>query len=92
MLTLRSASNARAAEIMRDHLERDYQRRLAEGLPGADVVGRAALLIAVCAGVRLMRNVLHNSALPAADAARLAPHLEAALDVLACGTAAEKTE
>ena len=28
---------------MRDHLGRDYQRRLAEGLPGADVVGRAAL-------------------------------------------------
>lgn len=87
MLMLRSASNPRSAEIMRDHLERNYQHRLAQGLPGADAVGRAALLIAVCTGVQAMRNVLHNSALPAADVARLAPHLEAALDTIAYGTA-----
>jgi AcrR family transcriptional regulator len=87
MLTLRSASNPRAAEIMRDHLERNYQRRLAEGLPGADAVGRAALLIAVCTGVQAMRNVLHDSVLPADAAARLVPHLEAALDAIAYGTA-----
>ncbi|MFK3978913.1 TetR/AcrR family transcriptional regulator [Micromonospora sp. NPDC050397] len=87
MLMLRSASNPRAAEIMRDHLERNYQHRVAEGLPGADAVGRAALLIAVCTGVQAMRNVLHNSALPAGDVARLSPHLEAALDAITYGTA-----
>jgi AcrR family transcriptional regulator len=87
MLTLRSAQNPRAAEIMRDHLERNYQRQLAETLPGDDAVGRAALLIAICSGVQLMRNVLHNSALSDSMVERLAPHLEAALDVIAYGSA-----
>jgi AcrR family transcriptional regulator len=86
LLTLRSVQNPRAAEIMRDHLERN-QRQLAETLPGDDAVGRAALLIAICSGVQLMRNVLHNSALPNDMMERLAPHLEAALDVIAYGTA-----
>jgi hypothetical protein len=57
-------------------------------LPGDDTVGRAALLIAICSGVQLMRNVLRNSGLPDSAVSRLAPHLEAALDVIAYGTAA----
>ncbi|MEV6848336.1 helix-turn-helix domain-containing protein [Actinoplanes sp. NPDC051411] len=83
MLTLRSLGNARAAEIMRDNMERNYQKQLASELPGDDRAARAALLIAICAGVQLVRNVLHNSALPATDAARFAPHLAAALDAIA---------
>jgi AcrR family transcriptional regulator len=82
-LTLRSASNERAAEIMRQHLEQHYQARLAEGLPGADAVERAALLISICAGVQLMRNVLKSSALQNANVDRLADYLEAALDGIA---------
>ncbi|GAA1843041.1 TetR/AcrR family transcriptional regulator [Asanoa iriomotensis] len=82
ILTLRSAANPRAAEIMREHVERHYQRELAEGLPGADDrAGRAALLIAICAGVQLMRNVLHDEALT--DARHLAPYLRKALDAVA---------
>lgn len=82
-LTLRSASNERAAEIMRQHLEGHYQQRLAEGLPGADAVERAALLVSICAGVQLMRNVLRDSALQDIDVERLANYLEAALDSVA---------
>jgi AcrR family transcriptional regulator len=83
LLTLRSASNERAAEIMRGHLEQHYQARLAEGLTGDDVVERAALLISICAGVQLMRNVLKSSALQNVDTERLAGYLEAALDSIA---------
>lgn len=81
MLTLRSVANPRAAEIMRDHVERHYQKELADGLPGSHTAGRAALLIAICAGVQLMRNVLHDSAL--ADAEPLTPYLAKALDAVA---------
>lgn len=85
MLTLRSASNPRAAEIMRENMERNYQKMLAAELPGEDRMARAALLIAICAGVQLMRDILHSSALSAPDAARLAPYLTAALDAVAYG-------
>lgn len=81
ILTLRSAANPRAAEIMREHVERHYQRELADGLPGSDRAGRAALLIAICAGVQLMRNVLHDSALT--DGEHLAPYLTKALSAVA---------
>jgi AcrR family transcriptional regulator len=87
MLTLRSASNPRAAEIMRENMERNYQKLLASELPGDDQMARAALLVAICAGVLLMRDVLHSSALSGPDAARLAPHLKAALDAVAYGKA-----
>lgn len=82
LLALRSASNERAAAIMRAQLESDYERRVADGLSGSDVAGRAALLIAVCSGVQLMRDVMGSTALGADDLTRLAPYLEAALDAL----------
>lgn len=40
LLTLRSASNERAAAIMRDSLERTFQRALGEKLAGPDAVPR----------------------------------------------------
>jgi AcrR family transcriptional regulator len=80
IFSLRSASNERAAEIMRQHLEENYQARLAEGLTGDDAAGRAALLVAICAGVQLMRNVLKSSVLDRGDDNRLTDYLEAALD------------
>lgn len=82
-LTLRSASNPQAAEIMRRHIEQNYQQTLAEALPGRDAVGRSALLISICAGVQMMRNVLQDSALHEEDSGRLADYLEAALDAIA---------
>lgn len=83
LLTLRSVGNDRAAQIMREHLEKHYQRRLADALPGDDVVGRAALLIAICTGVQTHRNILRNSALQGDPDPVLVRRLEAALDVVA---------
>src|ERR1700754_1565694 len=43
LLTIRSAGNERAVEIMRDHLEQHYERDLSNALPGTDPGTRAAL-------------------------------------------------
>jgi AcrR family transcriptional regulator len=83
LLTLRSAANPRAAAIMRASIERNYQVRLADALPGTDTTGRAALLIAICAGVLLNRTLLGHTALNEPDAERLIPLLQAALDAVA---------
>ena len=83
LLTLRSAANPRAAAIMRDSIERNYQRRLADALPGTDTASRAALLIAICAGVILDRMLLGHSALNSPDTESLIPYLHAALDAVA---------
>ncbi|MEU3986151.1 TetR family transcriptional regulator [Streptomyces sp. NPDC026672] len=83
LLTIRSSGNERAVEIMREHLEHHYQRELAGALPGHDPVVRAALLIAICSGVQMQRNVLRNSALQdsASDEA-IVERLAAALDLV----------
>lgn len=84
LLTLRSASSERAARIMRESLERNYQATLAEALDGPDAVGRAALLMSICVGVHLQRNILQSTPLMNPDAVdRLAPYLKAALDAVA---------
>ncbi|MFJ5265045.1 TetR/AcrR family transcriptional regulator [Streptomyces sp. NPDC088387] len=83
LLTLRSAANPRAATIMRESIERNYQHRLAEALPGPDAAGRSALLIAICAGVMLNRQLLGHTELNSADVERLIPYLHAALDAVA---------
>jgi AcrR family transcriptional regulator len=83
LLTLRSAANPRAADIMRDSIERNYQRRLADALPGTDAGGRAALLVAICAGVLLTRTVLGHTALNGDGSQDLVPYLRAALDAVA---------
>jgi AcrR family transcriptional regulator len=82
LLTIRSAGNPRAVEIMRTRLEDHYQRRLADALPGPDPVTRAALLIAVCTGVQTQRNVLHNSALRTEHSTAVVDLLAAALDLI----------
>ena len=83
LLTLRSAANPRAAAIMRDSIERNYQRRLADALPGDDAWDRASLLIAICSGVLLTRTVLGHSALNGPEVEQLIPLLRAALDAVA---------
>ena len=82
LIALRSAANARAAAIMRTNLEANYHRAVTDGLSGPHAAGRAELLIAVCSGVQLMRDVLGHSALSDDDAGELAPYLEAALDAI----------
>ncbi|MEU3979423.1 TetR family transcriptional regulator [Streptomyces sp. NPDC026672] len=91
LLTLRSAANPRAAAIMRDSIERNYQRRLADALPGTDTTGRSALLIAICAGVLLNRMLLGHTALNGPDTERLIPLLHTALDAVADAPRPEDT-
>ena len=84
LLTLRSVANPRAAAIMRESIERNYQSRLAGALSGPDAAGRSALLIAICAGMLLNRTVLGTTALNSPDdVERLIPYLHAALDAVA---------
>jgi hypothetical protein len=52
-------------------------------LPGTDTTGRAALLIAICAGVILDRLLLGHSELNSPATERLIPYLQAALDAVA---------
>jgi AcrR family transcriptional regulator len=85
LLTIRSTGNERAVEIMRDHLERHYQRELADALSGPAPATRAALLIAICSGVQMQRNVLRNRALRQPDTDAVVDLLAAALDVIGRG-------
>lgn len=83
LLTLRSASNERAVQIMRDSLESNFQQALADELAGPDAAARAALLVAICSGVQFLRNILGNSALLHGNPEILATYLKAALDAVA---------
>ncbi|GHJ37162.1 TetR/AcrR family transcriptional regulator [Streptomyces sp. TS71-3] len=83
LLTLRSAANPKAAEIMRDSIEGNYQHRLAGALPGERTGDRAALLVALCSGVLLTRLVLGNSRLNRPETEDLIPLLHKALDAVA---------
>lgn len=82
LIALRSGANEHAAAIMRQSLERNYQQAVAEGLTGPDTAGRAALLIAICSGVQLMRDVIGIETLVKGDLEGLVPYLEAALDAV----------
>ena len=82
LIAMRSAANERAAAIMRADLEGRYQRMVADQLPGPHAAGRAALLIAICSGVQVTRDVIGNSALAGDGVDQLVPYLEAALDAV----------
>src|SRR5882762_806962 len=82
LLMVRSVSNPRATEILRAGIERHFQRHLVALLPGAQADERAALFLAVLAGVRLMQQVLNSPALATADEPALAGRLEAMFRLL----------
>ncbi|MDT7679328.1 MAG: hypothetical protein QOD82_7230 [Pseudonocardiales bacterium] len=82
LLMVRSVANPRAAEILRAGIERHFQRHLVALLPGAQAGERAALFLAVLAGVRLMQQVLNSPALATADEAALSRRLEAMFQLL----------
>ncbi|GHJ40102.1 TetR family transcriptional regulator [Streptomyces sp. TS71-3] len=77
LLMLRSAGNARAAEIIRDGVERHVGRDLADRLPGERAEERAELFLGVLAGVWMMRKVLGTSALAEAEEGELTRRIEA---------------
>ncbi|GAA5186950.1 TetR/AcrR family transcriptional regulator [Rugosimonospora acidiphila] len=76
LIMLHSSSSERAAEIGREQIERHYHRTLTETL-GGDLAGeRAGILLAMVAGVQVMRQMIGLSALAHADPDDLAAILE----------------
>lgn len=67
LITLRSASSARAAEIGRAQIEAGHQRTMAAALAGDLAPQRAALILAIVSGVQVMRQMIGLSALADAD-------------------------
>ncbi|MEV7990907.1 TetR family transcriptional regulator [Streptomyces sp. NPDC086077] len=82
LLMLLSAPNQRAAEIMRQGIERHVGRRLTEQLTGSDVPERAGLALSVIAGTWLMRKVIGDAALVQGDEEALARRLEGVFGLL----------
>jgi hypothetical protein len=62
-IMLRSASSARAAEIGREQIEKHYQRVLTATLRGDSAPQRAAMVLALVAGLQIMRQMIGLSAL-----------------------------
>lgn len=82
LLMLRSAGNARAAEIMAVAISRHAGRALTEQLSGAAADTRVMLANALIAGTWLLRTVLAVPGLADADPAELTSRLGGALEVL----------
>jgi AcrR family transcriptional regulator len=75
-LLLRSAPNPRAAEILRDSIARHFERPLKSLLRGPRAGERAAMILAVVAGLSLFRTVIGSKALADANAASLSGDLK----------------
>jgi AcrR family transcriptional regulator len=77
LIMLRSASNPRAAEIVRDAIERHVGRRLARQLPEPGRQIRTETMLSVIAGILLMRRLVGTHAFNAASPDQLVNVLEA---------------
>jgi AcrR family transcriptional regulator len=82
LLMLRSVSNSRAVEIIRDRIERYFAEPLTASLSGECAPQRAALVLAVISGFQLMRNVIGSRALEGVAPEKLADSLEVLLHIL----------
>ena len=82
LLTLRSAGDARAAEIVRHGIETHVGARLASRLAGSEAEARAQIALALIAGVWLMRRVIGLPALAAMADETLAGLLGAMFDAV----------
>src|ERR1700694_4353875 len=67
LIMLRSVSNPRAAQIVRDGIARYVGQRLAAQLPDPGQAIRTELMLSVIAGVWLMRRVIETPGLNDAD-------------------------
>jgi hypothetical protein len=79
---LRSASNPRSAEIVRDAIERHVGRRLTRQLPEPGRQIRSDVVLSVISGVLLMRRLVGTRALNGRNADRLVELLEAVFDAI----------
>ncbi|MEU4315743.1 TetR family transcriptional regulator [Nocardia sp. NPDC024068] len=82
LIMLRSLSNPRATEIVRDALERHVGRRLANRIPGPGGRLRGEVVLSLIAGTLLMRRVIGMPTLGEAQPQELQPLLEAVLAVI----------
>ncbi|MCZ8382003.1 TetR/AcrR family transcriptional regulator [Mycobacterium sp. CPCC 205372] len=81
-IMLRSASNPRCAEIVRDAIERHVGKRLAGRLPEPGRRIRGDVVLSVISGVLLMRRVVGARGLNGRRADRLEDLLEAVFDAI----------
>jgi AcrR family transcriptional regulator len=82
LIMLRSVSNPRAAQIVRDGIARHVGRRLASQLPEPGQPIRTELMLSVIAGVWLMRRVIETPALNKADTERLTDAVSAIFQMI----------
>ncbi len=82
LLTLRSAANPRAAEVVRSGIERHAGRHLRDLLEGPAADERAMLAHSLIAGFWLMRKMIGSTALVQADPDELTRRLQELLDVV----------
>lgn len=71
LIMMHSASSSAAAEIARTQIERHYQRQLAAALDGPHAAQRSAIILAIVAGLQVMRQVIALQALAKAKPATL---------------------
>lgn len=67
LILLRSASNERAAAIWRKNIEEHYERSLASRLKGKRIKERVGLILALIAGVQIMRQAIKTTSLSNSD-------------------------
>jgi AcrR family transcriptional regulator len=83
LIMLRSVSNPRAVETVRDAIERHVGRRLAGQLPESGRQLRTEVMLSVIAGILLMRRVVVTRALDDADPDQLVNVLDAVFAAVA---------
>ncbi|MFF3598141.1 TetR/AcrR family transcriptional regulator [Kitasatospora indigofera] len=91
LLTLRSASDPEAADIVRQGIEAHVGARLAGLIGGSEAELRAQLGLALTAGTWLLRAVVGTRALAGVDNDRLAELLAAMLEPVTEGPVTEET-
>jgi AcrR family transcriptional regulator len=82
LIVTRSAASSRAAAIARREIEKSHQRAMSETLGGRLAGERAALFLALVAGVQSMRQVIGLKALAQAEPADLAGLLAPMIETL----------
>jgi hypothetical protein len=82
LVMIRSASSRHSAEIVREQIEQGHHKVLSGALPGELAAQRAALILALVAGVQIMRQGIGLSALAEAEdlAELMAPLLQRLAD------------
>jgi hypothetical protein len=85
LLLLRSAPHPRAAEILRESIARHFERPLKSLLAGPRAGERAAMILAIIAGLQLFRKVIVSKSLTEGTRAGLYANIEATFQRLIDG-------